>query len=142
MAFKRLHRKGKIMDNSKDWYGPESATFGDRLVAAREAANMTQEVLAKRLGVKLKTLQAWEDDINEPRANRLSMLAGVLNVSIVWLITGEGEGVPDPDQDETLAPDVNAILTEIRALQGQFKAKADKLGRLEKRLRIMLTEAQ
>ena len=130
------------MDNSKDWYGPESATFGDRLAAAREAANMTQEVLAKRLGVKLKTLQAWEDDINEPRANRLSTLAGVLNVSIVWLITGEGDGVPDPDQDDTLAPDVNAILMEIRALRGQFKAKADKLGRLEKRLRSMLTEAQ
>ncbi|MBW4982950.1 helix-turn-helix domain-containing protein [Mameliella sp. CS4] len=130
------------MDNSKDWYGPESATFGDRLAAAREAAHMTQEVLAKRLGVKLKTLQAWEDDINEPRANRLSTLAGVLNVSIVWLITGEGDGVPDPDQDDVLAPDVNAVLTEIRALRGQFKAKADKLGRLEKRLRTLLTEAQ
>lgn len=130
------------MDNSKDWYGPESATFGDRLAAAREAAHMTQEVLAKRLGVKQKTLQAWEDDINEPRANRLSTLAGVLNVSIVWLITGEGDGVPDPDQDDVLAPDINAVLTEIRALRGQFKAKADKLGRLEKRLRTLLTEAQ
>ncbi|MBV7394622.1 helix-turn-helix domain-containing protein [Mameliella sediminis] len=130
------------MDNSKDWYGPESATFGDRLAAAREAADMTQETLAKRLGVKIKTLQAWEDDISEPRANRLSMLAGLLNVSMVWLITGEGEGLSDPDDEETLAPDVNAVLTEIRALRGQFRAKAEKLGRLEKRLRKLLTETE
>lgn len=128
------------MDDSTDWYGPETATFGDRLAAAREAAGMTQETLAKRLGVKHKTVQAWEDDVSEPRANRLNMLAGVLNISIVWLITGEGEGLPDPSEDEALTPDVNAILTEIRALRGQFRAKADKLGRLEKRLRIVLKE--
>ena len=128
------------MDDAKDWYGPDSATFGDRLAAAREAAGMTPEVLAKRLGVKHKTLQAWEDDISEPRANRLSMLAGVLNVSIVWLITGEGEGLSDPGEAETLSPDVNSVLTEIRALRGQFKTGAEKLGRLEKRLRLLLKD--
>ncbi|MGP6086743.1 helix-turn-helix domain-containing protein [Antarctobacter jejuensis] len=128
------------MDDTTDWYGPESATFGDRLAAARDAAGMSQETLAKRLGVKIKTLQAWEDDVNEPRANRLSMLAGLLNVSIVWLITGEGEGLPDPLDDEVLTPDVNTILTEIRALRGQFRAGTEKLGRLEKRLRTLLKE--
>lgn len=128
------------MDDNTDWYGPESATFGDRLAAAREAAGMTQEVLAKRLGVKVKSLQAWEDDVNEPRANRLSMLAGLLNVSIVWLITGEGDGVPDPTVDDVLTPDIKAVLTEIRALRGQFRAGTEKLGRLEKRLRTLLQE--
>lgn len=128
------------MDESKDWYGPESATFGDRLAAAREAASMTQETLAKRLGVKLKTIQAWEDDVSEPRANRLSTLAGVLNISMIWLITGEGEGLPDPSEEDLLTPDINAVLTDIRALQGRFKAGADTLGRLEKRLRTLLKE--
>lgn len=128
------------MDDTTDWYGPETATFGDRLAAAREAAGMTQETLAKRLGIKHKTLQSWEDDISEPRANRLNMLAGVLNISIVWMLTGEGEGLPDPGEDDMLTPDVNAILTEIRALRGQFRANADKLGRLEKRLRVLLKE--
>lgn len=128
------------MDDNTDWYGPESATFGDRLAASREAAGMTQEVLAKRLGVKIKSLQAWEDDVSEPRANRLSMLAGILNVSIVWLITGEGEGLSDPMEDAQLTPDVNAILTELRALRGQFRAGTEKLGRLEKRLRTLLKE--
>ena len=49
-----------------DWYGPEVATFGDRVAAAREASQMTQEQLAKRLGVKLKTLQPWEEDLGRP----------------------------------------------------------------------------
>ena len=61
-----------------DWYGPDAATFGDRVAAARDAAGMTQAVLARRLGVRLATLRGWENDLSEPRANRLSMLAGLL----------------------------------------------------------------
>ena len=98
---------------------------------------MSQDVMAKRLGIKLKTLQAWEDDMSEPRANRLSMLAGLLNVSIVWLITGEGDGVSAPD-DEPVSPDVSSILFEMRALRTEMMASAEKLAKLEKRLRRMM----
>jgi len=129
------------MEDSQDWYGPEVATLGDRLAAARDAQGMTQEALAKRMGIKLKSLQSWEDDLSEPRANKLSMVAGLLNVSMVWLITGEGDGVGDPEED-AISPDVNEILMEIRALRAQFKSRADRLGQLEKRLRLALkTEA-
>lgn len=128
------------MSDTDDFYGPEAATFGDRLAAAREAAGMTQAVLAKRLGVKVKSLQSWENDMSEPRANRLSMLAGLLNVSMVWLITGEGEGLTDPHDETPLSPDVHAVLSEIRSLQVQFKERADRLARLEKRLRVLLKE--
>jgi transcriptional regulator with XRE-family HTH domain len=128
------------MDDATDWYGPESATFGDRVAAAREASSMSQDILAKRLGVKLRTLQGWENDISEPRANRLSMLAGLLNVSIVWLITGEGEGLTEHGQEEILSPDVNAVLGDLRALREEFKASAEKLARLEKRLRLLLKD--
>ena len=69
-----------------DWYGPDMATFGDRLAAAREHAAMSQSDMAKRLGVKVSTLRKWEQDLSEPRANRLSMMAGLLNVSIMWLL--------------------------------------------------------
>ena len=64
------------MNDENDWYGPESATFGDRLAGAREAAGMTQAELARRLGVKKATIADWENDLSEPRANRLSMMAG------------------------------------------------------------------
>jgi transcriptional regulator with XRE-family HTH domain len=127
------------MQDDIDWYGPDAATFGDRLAAAREAAGMTPEALARRLGVRLRSLQAWENDMSEPRANRLSMLAGLLNVSIVWLLTGEGEGVGNPDEPG-LSPDVGAVLLEMRALRSEMLASADKLSRLEKRLRKIVQE--
>ena len=41
------------MTDEIDWYGPEAATFGDRVAAAREQTGMTQAMLAKRLGVRL-----------------------------------------------------------------------------------------
>lgn len=125
------------MDDTTDWYGPDAATFGDRLSAAREQSGMSQDQLARRLGVKLKTVQAWENDMSEPRANRLNTVAGLLNVSIVWLITGEGDGVNAPDE-EPASPDIREILLEIRTVQTQMKSSAEKLARLEKRLRAHL----
>ncbi|MCT4554003.1 MAG: helix-turn-helix domain-containing protein [Pelagimonas sp.] len=122
-----------------DWYGPEAATFGDRLVAAREAAGMTQQTLAKRLGVKLKSLQAWEQDLSEPRANKLIKLAGLLNVTMPWLMLGEGEGLHTPEE-ETIPPDGHEILTEIRAMRAQLREDSERLGRLEKKLRLLLQE--
>ena len=129
------------MNDTSDWYGPDAATFGDRIAAAREAAGMGQEKLARRLGVKLKTLHGWENDLSEPRANKLQMLAGLLNVSIVWLLTGEGEGISGPEETEAALPaDVNDALLEIRALKTQMQTAGDRLGRLEKTLRQLLKE--
>lgn len=121
-----------------DWYGPDAATFGDRLSAAREASGMSQKQFAKRLGVKLSSLAGWENDLSEPRANRLSMMAGILNVSIVWLLTGEGEGVGAPDEELAITPEVNDLLVDIRDLKAQIGSTADRLGLLEKKLRLAL----
>jgi len=121
-----------------NWYGPDAATFGDRVAAAREAAGMTQDQLAKRMGIKLKTLRAWEQDLSEPRANRLSMMAGMLNVSIMWLLNGEGEGLDAPADITELPVDVADILTEMRELRTQLKGQVERLARLEKKLRLKL----
>ena len=122
-----------------DWFNPDATTFGDRVAGAREKAGMTQSQLAKRLGVKLKTLKAWEDDQSEPRANKLSMMAGLLNVSLLWLLSGEGDG-PDAPSDGELEQDVADTLTEIRDLRAQMARAADRLGVLEKNLRARLME--
>lgn len=128
------------MTEDDQWYGPDAATFGDRLAAARDSAGMKQSDLAKRLGVKLRTLQAWEQDLSEPRANKLSMMSGLLNVSMGWLITGEGEGLGSPEED--ISPDLHSVVMEMRTIRTQLTAGADKLARLEKKLReIMKAQA-
>ena len=125
----------------EDWYSPDAATFGDRVAAARDAAGMNQEVLARRLGVRLKTLQSWENDLSEPRANRLSMLAGLLNVSMMWLINGKGEGLEAPPDMGEVTPDMRAILNELRELRADMVARAEQMARLEKRLRRVMLES-
>jgi transcriptional regulator with XRE-family HTH domain len=128
-----------MTESDQNWYAPEIATFGDRMTAAREAAGMTQEALAKRLGVKKSTLRNWENDVAEPRANRLSMLAGLLNVSMMWLINGEGEGIDGPDV-ETVPSDLTDIILEIREMKSELHYKAEQLARLEKRLRKLMVQ--
>lgn len=121
---------------AENWYSEEAATFGDRLAAAREAAGLSQADLAQRLGVRTRTIEQWEGDATEPRANRLQMLAGMLGVSLMWLLTGEGEGGVDAPGDEAAAtPDVRGVLAEIRELRASMSTMAGRLGRLEKRLR-------
>ncbi|MFL4471972.1 multiprotein-bridging factor 1 family protein [Tateyamaria armeniaca] len=127
------------MDDAQDWYGADAATFGDRVAAAREAAGMTQKQLAKRLGVRLATMRSWEDDLSEPRANRLSIMAGLLNVSMMWLINGEGEGLTGPvETSGTMTDETRNILTELRDLRADMLQRAEQVARLEKRLRATL----
>ena len=118
-----------------DWYGPDKATFGDRLVAAREKANLSQQDLAKRLGVKNSTIKSWENDNSEPRANRLSMLAGLLNVSITWLISAEGSGVEAPEKSDEMSNDLLDALKELTALRVNLLKNIDKINNIEKKLR-------
>ena len=120
------------------WYSNEAATFGDRVAAGREALGLKQPDLARKLGVKLKTVQGWEDDISEPRSNKLQMLSGVLNVSLMWLLNGEGEGLSEPEAVGAIDGDITDMLTEIRQLRSGIAQTADKLGGLEKRLRKAL----
>ena len=128
------------MIDELDWYGPETATFGDRLSAAIEKSGMTQKLVAKRLGIKLVTLKSWEQDISEPRANRLSMLAGLLGVSVMWLLHGEGDGVEHLDKETQVPPEINDLLFEIRAVQTGLLSSADKFAKLEKQLRSRLKD--
>jgi len=130
------------MIDENDWYGPDAATFGDRLAAAREATGMTQTQMARRLGVKKTTIVAWENDLSEPRANRLSMMAGMVNVSIMWLLTGEGEGMDAPQDIAEGMPELAELAAELRSIRGEMRVSAERAARLEKKLRLMAEKSQ
>lgn len=121
-----------------DWYSADTATFGDRVTGAREAANLTQADLAQRLGVDIKTVRSWEEDLSEPRANKLQMLAGFLNVSIRWLLTAEGQGIDSPGASPKRSAEMSGALADLTRLRAQALALAEDIGQLEKRLKSLV----
>ena len=123
------------MTDALNWYGEDVATFGDRLEAARRNANLSQRELAKHIGIKSSTLKNWEDDVTEPRANKLNTLAGMLNVSLMRLINGEGDGLEASDENSASDANLDAALIAIRELRVQMMHSANRLAKLEKRLR-------
>ncbi|MDX3926170.1 MAG: helix-turn-helix transcriptional regulator [Shinella sp.] len=67
-------------------------TIGGRISLARDALDISVEESARIIGVETQTWSDWENDRIAPRANRLGMMAGVLQVSIAWLLSGRGLG--------------------------------------------------
>lgn len=116
-------------EHSADWFDPATTTFGDRLTGAREGAGLEVDDLARRLGVKPKTIRAWEDDRSEPRANRTTILAGMLNVSLVWLMTGSGDG-----PRLVRRPEGGDLVDEMRMLRRDAVRLSERLQILEGRL--------
>jgi len=126
------------LGGTDNYFHEDMATFGDRLAAARENLGLEQAQLARKLGVKASTIANWEDDRSEPRANRVTTLAGLLGVSIKWLLSGQGDGpsiVTDEDSDTA---DALALMAEMRRIRGQQARLTDQLGVVEKRLRAIL----
>ena len=111
---------------------PENS-IAARLIDAREAAGLTIEEAARRAAVSVRTLKAWESGKTTPRPNKLQMLAGVLNVSIVWLLTGQGEGVSAPA--EANGEEELSMLAELRDIRLSQTRLIERLARIEKRLR-------
>ncbi|WP_457580379.1 helix-turn-helix domain-containing protein [Ensifer canadensis] len=67
-------------------------TIGGRMSLARDALDVSAQRAARIVGVETSTWFNWENDRDAPRANRLAMIAGVLSVSLSWLLTGRGQG--------------------------------------------------
>ena len=86
-----------IFNNARD-----VDTLGGRIGRAREIAGMSTEEAAVQLGVTIETWSNWEADREEPRANRLTMLAGFLSVSTTWLLHGIGESPASEEFSEIL----------------------------------------
>ena len=105
-------------------------TLGGRLVSARDAAGLSTAQLARRIGVKSETLSCWENDRDEPRANRLVTLAGVLNVSPTWLLCGSGEG----PADSLVATEMTKIRSAIERLRESMLTVTDELEEIEQKL--------
>ncbi len=75
-------------------------TLGNRIKQARDIKNYSITQLSRRLAVAPTTLKKWEAGRSDPRTNKLNMLAGVLGVSMQWLLEG-GDDDPVNHSDDT-----------------------------------------
>lgn len=89
--------------------------LGARIADARIAGGRTQTDVANQLGTKVSTVDKWERGIASPRSNRLTALAGILGVSLSWLIVGHGDeptSTDDLDDMRVALGRVHAQLTD------------------------------
>ena len=66
-----------------------------RLRAAREQAGLSQGQVAKLLGMQRPTVSEIEAARRKVSAEEVTRFAGIYDVSVTWLTSGESE-VPDP----------------------------------------------
>lgn len=76
--------------------------FGTRVRNARKDMGMTQEDLAKALGITRPTVTMWESGKSKPRVDMLDRLAGLLGTTPAWLLSGD-DGSPSTLEDRLMA---------------------------------------
>ena len=102
-------------------------TLGGRIGRAREVLGLTSEEAAEKIGVTLETYDNWESDRDEPRANKLAMLAGVLSVSPTWLLHGIGEA----PAYENIAEEITNLKSQLLRLQHLHEASGEAMQMIE-----------
>ena len=73
--------------NNEKWVEVKYLSFKK----AREASGMTQQELAKEIGVDQSAVCLWETGKTQPRAKMLPRIAKILNCSVDELLSGEVE---------------------------------------------------
>ena len=106
----------------------QDTTLGGRVCQSREAAGMTVGQVISRLGVRKTTYLAWEADRSEPRANKLVALAGILNVSPTYLLSGLGRATPQPPKPRQI---IDELQLDIEQLEQTLKAANRMLSRIK-----------
>jgi len=107
----------------------EDTTLGGRISMAREASGLSVADVVKRLGVKAATYEAWEADRSEPRANKLVALAGILNISPPYLLSGLGR---QPVGNDAAGRKIQQLTAQIEQLEQSLKAATSSLRQIKK----------
>ena len=63
------------------------------------------------------------------------MISGLLNISITWLLIGEGIGPQDPESTMPISADLNEILVELRHTKSELLRLTKNLDVIDKKLR-------
>lgn len=109
---------------------PDTDTFGGRLSRAREAAGLSVKDVASRLSVNITTVQGWENDRSGPTARRVATVAGLVGVSLSWLLHGVG---PSPATENASSED-HALAGQLHKLKLLQADVADIIVNIERQI--------
>ena len=70
----------------------QRSPFGEKLLAARQQAGLSQIQVADKLGITQQTYAGWERRTTALKPQYISKLAAVLNVSVDYLLGHENGG--------------------------------------------------
>ena len=119
---------------------PATSTLGARISEARELSNYSITEISNHMAVTQKTIKNWENGNSKPRANKLQMLSGVLNVPLLWLLDGDEQFDPvqsRPGRLEALEQKVermNALQIELLKLSDEVITEIDEMRKIDQEL--------
>ena len=105
----------------------DTDTVGSRIFRARDASGIPAGKIAKTLGVRKSTVEAWENDRSAPRAHHLVRIAGMVGVSPSWLLGGVGEA---PGLDG-VSEEVQMIRKQLGGVRALFEQTANAINNME-----------
>ncbi len=84
--------------------------IGRRIAKKRRELQLTQNELAKRVGVSFQAVSSWEREEYAPDIDRLEKIAGALHTSVTFLVEGQAEKKRDvikeyPKQEQAVWDD-------------------------------------
>ncbi len=75
-------------------------TLGERISSYRTQANMSQDVLAEKIGVTRQTISKWETDQSTPEFNKILPLCEIFGITTDEFIKGEKVSTPTSSRED------------------------------------------
>jgi len=104
------------------------AAIGTRIREARLAIGDSVDTVAARIGVEADTFASWEAGSVPLRANHLSRVAGLLSVSLSWLMIGRG---PEPTGNHS---ELSRLRADLASARSRLDDVVNELAVLDQRL--------
>lgn len=105
---------------------PDLSTIGGRIAAARAAVGLSQEDLARAIGVSYITVNRWENGkILTIGSDNITSLSATLGKSPAWLIDGDSE--PSASEPPPLDPEDEENVKAVARRKKLTDAQAERL---------------
>lgn len=76
-----------------------------RIAQLRKRYNLSQEALARKLGITFQAVSKWENNVSCPDISIIPEIAGIFNVSVGYLFGEENKNTTTDEEDQNDAPE-------------------------------------